>query len=177
MHRAHLLLGSNLASPAAQLDRALALLPSHGVAVNAVSSYYETMPVGAVADQPAFVNAAAEVETGFEPLALLDVLKNIEAAAGRNVHPASPGYVKDGPRVLDLDIALIDNLVLDDERLTIPHPRLLERRFALIPLLELNFDLALPDGRRLSDALAALPLDGQDVVRLSGSARAGASGP
>ncbi|MEI2701197.1 MAG: 2-amino-4-hydroxy-6-hydroxymethyldihydropteridine diphosphokinase [Baekduia sp.] len=176
MLHGHLLLGSNLGDPPAQLDKALASLPSRGIEVTGVSSYYETTPVGAVADQPPFINAAATFETALEPLALLEALKQIESAAGRETDPSAAAYVKDGPRALDLDIALLGAVVVDDERLTVPHPRLLERRFALIPLLELDFGLTLPDGRRLSGALAALPLGGQDV-RLRRSARGAASAP
>jgi 2-amino-4-hydroxy-6-hydroxymethyldihydropteridine diphosphokinase len=173
--RGHLLLGSNLADPVRQLSRALEEMPRRGIEVLAASSFYETAPVGDVLDQPAFVNAAAAIRTTLEPHRLLAVLKEIEREAGRETDANASGYLKDGPRVLDLDIALLGDEVVAGDELTVPHPRLLERRFALIPLLELDFALSLPGGERLSDALAGLPLDGQDVVRCS--AGAAASGP
>ncbi len=160
----HLVFGSNLGDRAAQIDAALTALPVHGVAVHAVSSRYETAPVGPVAGQPPYLNGACAIETDLDPEALLDALKAIEADLGRPA-PGTPGYVDQGPRPIDLDIALLGPLTVTTERLTVPHPALLERRFALIPLLELDFALALPDGRRLSDALAVLPIEGQDVRR------------
>lgn len=164
--RGHLTLGSNLGDPAQQIDAALSALADRGVQVIARSSLYNTEPVGAVLDQPVFLNAAAAIETDLEPEALLAVLKDIERDAGRENDRTAPGYVPDGPRAIDLDIALLDGVARDTEHLTVPHPRLLERRFALIPLLELDDDLTTPDGARLADALAALPIKGQDVRRV-----------
>jgi 2-amino-4-hydroxy-6-hydroxymethyldihydropteridine diphosphokinase len=119
--------------------------------VDAVSSLYETEPVGEILDQPDFLNAAARVSTELEPEELLDVCKAIEAERGRMF--AGPRH---GPRPLDLDLLLLGDLEVSGERLTIPHPQITDRRFALVPLLELDPELTLPDGTRLANALAAL---------------------
>jgi 2-amino-4-hydroxy-6-hydroxymethyldihydropteridine diphosphokinase len=121
------------------------------VRVDAVSSAYETEPVGEILDQPEFLNAAARVETGLDPDELLDVCKAIEAERGRMF--AAPRH---GPRPLDLDLLLLGDLELSTERLTIPHPQVTSRRFVLAPLLELDPELALPDGTRLADALEGI---------------------
>jgi 2-amino-4-hydroxy-6-hydroxymethyldihydropteridine diphosphokinase len=156
MSTAHLGLGSNLGDRRALLQAAVDALAERGVAATASSSTYETDPVGDVLDQPAFLNACLAVETALEPGALLDVAKAVEGALGRTT--SGPGYVHHGPRPIDVDVLLYGGRVHRSERLTVPHPSLLERRFVLIPLLELDFALTLPDGTRLADALAALPV-------------------
>jgi 2-amino-4-hydroxy-6-hydroxymethyldihydropteridine diphosphokinase len=128
------------------------------VTVTAASWTYETDPVGLVLDQPAFLNACLAVTTDLQPEALLDAVKDVERALGRETDPSAPGYVRHGPRPIDVDILLLGGLVHRSPRLTVPHPALLERRFVLIPLLELDLELATPDGTRLADALAALPV-------------------
>jgi 2-amino-4-hydroxy-6-hydroxymethyldihydropteridine diphosphokinase len=109
-----------------------------------------------VREQPAFLNACLVVETELDPEALLDVAKDVERALGRTT--SGPQYVHHGPRPIDVDILLAGGREHRSERLAVPHPGLLERRFVLIPLLELDFALATPGGARLSDALAALPV-------------------
>jgi len=116
-----------------------------------VSSLYETEPVGEILDQPDFLNAAARVRTALEPEDLLDVCKAIEVEHGRAF--AGPRH---GPRPVDLDLLLLGDLTLSTDRLTLPHPEVTSRRFVLMPLLELDPDLALPDGTMLRDALGAL---------------------
>jgi 2-amino-4-hydroxy-6-hydroxymethyldihydropteridine diphosphokinase len=165
--RGYLALGSNLGDRAEQITAALDALASSGVRVLARSALYVTEPVGAMPSQPAYVNAAARIETELEPDALLRVLKKIERDAGRVTDPESADYIFEGPRPIDLDIALIDGVAIESEQLVVPHPRMLDRRFVLIPLLELDFELQLPDGTRLTDALAVLPLEGQDVRRFA----------
>jgi 2-amino-4-hydroxy-6-hydroxymethyldihydropteridine diphosphokinase len=157
----HLGLGANLGDRRAALQHAVAALRDAGVEVLASSSTYETDPVGLVRDQPPFLNACLHVRTALAPEELLDAVKAIEAAAGRDLQG-----VRHGPRPLDIDILLLAGEAHVSERLTIPHAALLQRRFVLIPLLELDFDLTTPDGTRLADALAALPLD--DGVRRAG---------
>ena len=120
--------------------------------VEAVSSAYETEPVGEVLDQPDFLNAAIRIRTELEPEALLDLCKEIEAERGRALD--APRH---SPRPLDVDLLLLGDLELSTDRLTLPHPEVTSRRFVLAPLLELDPDLTLPDGTRLADALAALP--------------------
>jgi 2-amino-4-hydroxy-6-hydroxymethyldihydropteridine diphosphokinase len=153
-------LGSNLGDPAGHLRAALALLGERAVEVEAVSSTYVTEPVGEVLDQPDFLNAAARVRTGLEPEQLLDVCKAVEAERGRSFE--APRH---SPRPLDVDLLLLGDLELETERLTLPHPQVRTRRFVLAPLLELDPELALPDGSRLAEALAALP-PGQRVDRV-----------
>ena len=144
-------LGSNVGDREEHLRAALRLLPEHGVQVEAVSSLYETEPVGEILDQPDFLNAAARIRTGLEPEQLLDACKAIEIEQGRMF--AGPRH---GPRPLDLDLLLLGDVELDGERLRLPHREVTSRRFVLAPLLELDPDLALPDGTRLDAALAAL---------------------
>jgi 2-amino-4-hydroxy-6-hydroxymethyldihydropteridine diphosphokinase len=154
-------LGSNIGERCAQLQAAIDALPVIGVAVLASSSTYDTDPIGEVLDQPSFLNACVCVETELEPLELLDAVKRLEHELGR-----AAGGVHHGPRAIDLDILLLGELTLRSERITLPHEQLLTRRFVLIPALELDFACAVPDGRRLSDALAALPLE--EGVRWAG---------
>ncbi len=144
-------LGCNVGERRAQLQAAVDALPGAGVSVLACSSTYDTDPVGEVLDQPAFLNACVSVRTKLEPLALLDALKRLERELGRDA-----AAVRHGPRPIDIDILLLGELELRHERMTVPHEELLARRFVLIPALELDFELRVPDGRRLSDALAAL---------------------
>lgn len=153
-------LGSNVGDREAHLRGALDLLGAHGVEVEAVSSGYETEPVGEILDQPDFLNAAARVRTDLEPLDLLDACKAIEAEHGRMF-----GGPRHGPRPLDVDVLLLGDIELDHERLTLPHPQVTSRRFVLAPLLELDPGLSLPDGRSLRDALDALG-GGQSVRKV-----------
>jgi 2-amino-4-hydroxy-6-hydroxymethyldihydropteridine diphosphokinase len=154
-------LGSNVGDRRAQLQAAVDALPGVAVTPLASSSTYDTDPVGEVLDQPSFLNACVRVETALEPLALLDAVKQLERALGRGADGA-----RHGPRAIDVDVLLLGGLELRHERMTLPHEQLLSRRFVLIPALELDFELAVPDGRRLADALAALALD--EGVRWAG---------
>ena len=158
-------LGSNVGDRRSHLQAAADLLPGHGVRVLASSSTYDTDPVGEVLDQPPFLNACLAIETALEPEALLDACKAVEAERGRTLE-GQPGYVRHGPRALDVDLLLLGDAPYASERLTLPHEQVLARRFVLIPLLELDFDLATPDGTRLAEALARLPLD--EGVRRAG---------
>ncbi|HEY2217077.1 MAG TPA: 2-amino-4-hydroxy-6-hydroxymethyldihydropteridine diphosphokinase [Solirubrobacteraceae bacterium] len=146
-------LGSNVGDRRAELQAAVLALAEAGVTVQASSSTYDTDPVGEVLDQPSFLNACVRIETTLEPLELLDLVKRLEGELGRG-----EGGVRHGPRAIDIDVLLLGELELQDERMTLPHEQLLGRRFVLIPALELDFEAATPDGRRLSDALAALTL-------------------
>jgi 2-amino-4-hydroxy-6-hydroxymethyldihydropteridine diphosphokinase len=145
-------LGSNLGDRRAQLQGAVDALPAVGVEVETSSSVYDTDPVGELPDQPSFLNACLRVRTALEPLELLDAVKGLERELGRAA--AGPRH---GPRAIDIDILLLGDLELRHERMSLPHAQLLNRRFVLIPALELDFELAAPDGSRLADALAALP--------------------
>ncbi len=166
MSHGYLGIGGNLGDRRATLQRAVDALSGAGVRVLASSSVYATAAVGGPAGQPDFLNACLEIETALSPPALLEALKALEAQAGRAAE-GTPEHVHHGPRPLDLDILLLGEAAYADDRLQIPHAALLERRFVLVPLLELAFDLVLPDGRRPADALAALPVD--EDVRSAGS--------
>jgi 2-amino-4-hydroxy-6-hydroxymethyldihydropteridine diphosphokinase len=150
-------LGSNVGDRRAQLQAATDALGAHGVTVLASSSTYDTDPVGEILDQPSFLNACLRIDTELDPEALLDACKATEREMGR----AQPGerYVRHGPRPIDVDLLLLGDTTYSSERLTLPHEQVLARRFVLIPLLELDFDLATPDGTLLRDALAALPVE------------------
>ena len=151
MRLGYLGLGSNVGDRAGHLRAAIELLGEQGVEVEAVSSVYETEPVGEVLDQPDFLNAAIRIRTELEPELLLAVCKAIEVEQGRMLAGS-----RHSPRPLDIDLLLLGDLELSTERLTLPHPEVTSRRFVLAPLLELTPDLALPDGTCLADALAAL---------------------
>ncbi|MGI8729627.1 MAG: 2-amino-4-hydroxy-6-hydroxymethyldihydropteridine diphosphokinase [Solirubrobacteraceae bacterium] len=149
----HLGLGSNVGDRRAHLQAAVDALASHGVRVLASSSTYETDPVGEVVDQPDFLNACVRIETELGPQALLDACKAVERELGR-----AAGGPRHGPRPVDVDMLLLGEIELRCERLTLPHRQVLARRFVLIGLLELDFELRTPAGDRLADALAALPV-------------------
>ncbi|MBV9603972.1 MAG: 2-amino-4-hydroxy-6-hydroxymethyldihydropteridine diphosphokinase [Solirubrobacterales bacterium] len=152
MRTGYLGLGSNVGDRRAHLEAAVRELPAHGVQVLASSSVYETEPVGLVLGQREFFNACLRVETDHGPEELLDACKAVERTLGRE-----PGGVRHGPRPIDVDVLLLDGLSHASERLTLPHPEVTSRRFVLVPLLELDPELTLPDGTRLADALAVLP--------------------
>jgi 2-amino-4-hydroxy-6-hydroxymethyldihydropteridine diphosphokinase len=154
-------LGSNVGARRAHLQAAVDALGAAGAVVLAASSVYDTDPVGEVPDQPSFLNACLRIETALSPLELLDAVKRLERKLGRE-----DAEVRHGPRRIDIDILLLGGLELSEKRMSLPHGQLLNRRFVLIPALELDFDLRLPDGTRLADALAALPLD--EGVRWAG---------
>ena len=136
------------------------MLGERGVEVEAVSSLYETEPVGEILDQPDFLNAVARIRTELEPEELLDACKAIELEQGRMI-----GGPRHAPRPLDVDLLLLGDVELRSERLTLPHREVTSRRFVLAPLLELDPELSLPDGTRLAEALASLG-PGQEVERV-----------
>ncbi len=153
--RGYLGLGSNVGDRRGNLQAAVDALPDHGVLVLGCSSTYDTDPVGEILDQPSFLNACVRIETALEPEALLDACKAIERELGRDLEST----IRHAPRPIDVDLLLLGDEPYSSQRLTLPHPEATRRRFVLIPLLELDFDLATPDGTRLSDCLAAMPLD------------------
>ncbi|MFA5522544.1 MAG: 2-amino-4-hydroxy-6-hydroxymethyldihydropteridine diphosphokinase [Castellaniella sp.] len=139
MSRAYVGLGANLGDMQASLNSALQALDAlPQTRVEAVSSRYASAPVGA--EGPDYLNAVARLETGLAPLALLDALQAVETAHGRRrPYP-------NAPRSLDLDLLLYDDIHLDTARLILPHPRMHERAFVLLPLLELDAALHLTQG-------------------------------
>jgi 2-amino-4-hydroxy-6-hydroxymethyldihydropteridine diphosphokinase len=154
-------LGSNVGDRRLHLQEAVDALPAAEMSVLAASSVYDTDPVGEVLDQPSFLNACLLVETALEPLELLDAVKRLERQLGRK-----EGEVRHGPRTIDIDILLLDEVELRHERMSLPHEQLLSRRFVLIPALELDFEQTVPSGARLADALAVLTLE--EGVRWAG---------
>nr|WP_308639921.1 2-amino-4-hydroxy-6-hydroxymethyldihydropteridine diphosphokinase [Paenibacillus silvisoli] len=135
---AYIALGANLGDREQQLMAALRLLDDHpAITVVRASSLYETAPVG-YTDQPAFLNMAAALRTSLEPLELLRTMLAMEQQLGRKRD------IRWGPRTIDLDMLLYDGVTLSEEELTLPHPRMMERAFVLVPLADV-----LPDGHAL----------------------------
>jgi 2-amino-4-hydroxy-6-hydroxymethyldihydropteridine diphosphokinase len=135
-HRVFLGLGSNLGDRQMNLFRAMHLLEPE-VSIESVSSLYETEPWG-VHEQPSYLNCALAANTDLTPHKLLVKLKSIEKEMGRQ-----PTF-RYGPRLVDLDILLYDELIMSTDELTIPHPRMLERGFVLVPLAEIAGSLIHP---------------------------------
>jgi 2-amino-4-hydroxy-6-hydroxymethyldihydropteridine diphosphokinase len=154
-------LGSNVGDRRANLQAAADGLAQGGVAVRACSSTYDTDPVGEVLDQPSFLNACLLIETTLAPLDLLDTVKELETRLGREATG-----IHHGPRAIDIDILLLGELEVSEPRMILPHEQLMNRRFALIPALELDMGLRAPSGELLADALAAL--DVSEGVRWAG---------
>ncbi len=151
---AYLGLGSNRGRSREILDSAVGRLSAVLGGLRS-SSVYESLPLY-VTDQPPFLNMAVAGECDLSPIELLDAAQAIEAEFGRDRAVER----RKGERTLDIDLLLFGDAVIDEPRLAIPHPGLLERKFALLPLLELEPGLALPDGRRLADAFDALGTQG-----------------
>jgi 2-amino-4-hydroxy-6-hydroxymethyldihydropteridine diphosphokinase len=153
-------LGSNMGDPLDHLQAAIDLLAAdERTTVEAVSSVYATEPVGGPEGQDTYLNIAARVGTRRSPRRLLDLAASVEQALGR------VRTERWGPRTIDVDILLFGGRVVATRRLQVPHPRLHERAFALLPLIEVAPGWALPDGRSLSSLLAGLvPITGIDVL-------------
>jgi 2-amino-4-hydroxy-6-hydroxymethyldihydropteridine diphosphokinase len=150
--RAYVGIGSNLGNPRETITAALDLLAAEeGIELVAVSSLRETEPVG-YEDQPRFLNGAAALETELPPRELLERLFEIERRLGR-VRGEGPRF---GPRTIDLDLLMYGDETIDEPGLTVPHPRLAERRFALEPLAELNPTLEIPGHGPIRALLAGL---------------------
>jgi 2-amino-4-hydroxy-6-hydroxymethyldihydropteridine diphosphokinase len=171
MKTAYIGMGANLASwagvPEATLAAAALRLESLGRVI-CRSSLYSTAPVG-VAEQPRFVNAVVALETELEPRELLEGLLAIEQEFGRD----RAAGIANGPRTLDLDILLFDDLEIRKQDLAIPHPRLAERAFVLIPLNEIAAQTVVPGiARTVQQLLASLrkSLDSDEVVRVNNEA-------
>lgn len=131
MNDVYLSIGTNIGNREENLKQAVRILhEKESISVKAVSSIYETAPVGYV-DQPAFLNMALYIKTSFNPMEILDVCQSVENFLGR---------IRDirwGPRIIDLDVLLYNNENIETEKLFVPHPRMFERAFVLVPLLEI----------------------------------------
>lgn len=147
-------IGSNLKEPLQQVQqacRALSRLPE--TVLEARAPGYRSRALGP-AGQPDYINTVARLKTTLAPVPLLDLLQEIEQQQGRE------RSLRWGPRTLDLDILLYGNLERDTDRLTLPHPQLVHRDFVLQPLLDLQPDLQLPDGRRIAELRRDCPDNG-----------------
>lgn len=146
-------LGSNLEDPVAQVKRAieeLGALPHSRL--TGISSLYRSEPVSSI-EQDDFINAVARLETSLSPHSLLDALQALEQIHHRR---RSEGVVN-GPRTLDLDLLCLGDETIRDDRLTLPHPRMAERLFVLIPMQEIDPELELPHLGRIDDLIASAP--------------------
>ena len=146
-HTVYLALGSNLGNRLANLKEAIAALPPQ-MEVNAKSSVYETPPWG-YEDQPKFLNQVIRAKTYLDPEPLLKHLKRLEVTLGRKES------FPNGPRLIDMDILFYDELVLNRTALSIPHPRLHERGFVLLPLMDIDPDLVHPINKKSVREMAA----------------------
>jgi 2-amino-4-hydroxy-6-hydroxymethyldihydropteridine diphosphokinase len=156
---AHVGIGSNLDDPERQVRRAIGALASiPETRFVRASRLFRTAPWGR-ADQPAFVNAAAELATRLAPRALLDALLAIERAQGR--HRDGTRW---GPRTLDLDVLLYGDAVIDEAGLAIPHPHLAERAFVLLPLADLDPALHVPGRGRISELVRGVDANGVEPL-------------
>ncbi|MCL5669957.1 MAG: 2-amino-4-hydroxy-6-hydroxymethyldihydropteridine diphosphokinase [Acidobacteria bacterium] len=160
MKQVYLSFGSNLGSPLENIKKALGALPTVGIEVRRVSSFYRTEPVD-FRRQPWFVNCVAEVATDLMPLQLLKALQRIEWALGRRK------VIDKGPRMIDIDILLYENVVVQSRPLSIPHERLSHRKFVLVPLRELAANLRHPVTQRTVLEMLNETPDQSQVIRLS----------
>ena len=157
--RVFLSLGSNLGDRVANIRKALEQLAEFGVDVTRVSSFYKTEPVD-FRPQAWFVNCVAEAETLLMPMQLLNAVKTVERALGRRTGMAKR------PRVIDIDILLYESVVVHSVALTLPHPRMAERRFVLLPLRELAGNVRHPVSKRTVYEMLAETGDTSQAVRL-----------
>lgn len=162
LHRAALALGSNLGDRLEYLQAAVdALTDSPEIAPVAVSSVYETQPMGGPTEQPAFLNAVLVVDTALSPRSLMERCQAAEDAFGRTRE------VPKGPRTLDVDVLACGDGTVDDDDLKVPHPRLSERAFVLVPWAEVDPDFAIPGLGQVADLCSAVAKSG--VERVSGA--------
>lgn len=159
MKRVFLSLGSNLGDRSGNIKRALDALCAAGIGVRRVSSLYRTEPVE-FRQQPWFVNCVAEIETDLLPLQLLKATQKVERDMGRR------RSINKGPRKIDIDILLYENVVVRSAALTIPHERMAERRFVLVPLRELEAGLRHPVTDRTVVEMLNETADSSQVIRL-----------
>ncbi len=156
--RAFIALGANLGEPLKQLDSAVASLnEQQGVTCIAMSKVYVSKPWGKT-DQPDFTNAVLEIRTTLSAEQLLDILQKIELEHGRERKEHW------GARTLDLDIILFGDEIINTERLTVPHPRAIEREFVIKPLADLDDNLVIGQ-HSIKDLLNTLPIETMEVIR------------
>ena len=148
-------LGSNIETPKRQVITALQEIhQAHDIFIQSCSHLYESLPMGPQ-DQPNFINAVCKVATSLSPIAMLDLLQDIEKR-----HMRKRTSDKWGPRTLDLDILLYNQETIEEERLIIPHYGIRDRQFVLVPLFEIQPDLIMPDGLTLASWASKCELSG-----------------
>ena len=158
MSKIYIALGSNLEEPSQQIYKAINLIDAiDELSVTHTSSLYKTKPIGKI-DQPDFINAAVKVEGDISPENLHAALQDIETKGGRIRMELNE------PRTLDLDILLIDDLIMKTKKLTVPHPRMHQRQFVIVPLFEINQKLNIPGIGSIDEILKSLP--DQGVVKI-----------
>ena len=158
MSKIYIALGSNLEEPSQQIYKAINLIDAiDEISVTQRSSLYKTKPIGKI-DQPDFINAAIEVEGNISPENLHTALQDIEIQTGRIRMELNE------PRTLDLDILLIDDLIMKTKKLTVPHPRMHQRQFVIVPLYEINQKLNIPGIGPIDEILNSLP--DQGVIKI-----------
>lgn len=159
MNTVYLALGTNIEPREDHLNQALGYLQNEHITILQQSSIYETAPVG-YTDQSDFLNMAVKIQTEFSPVQLLDFCQNVEMKLGRK------RVIRFGPRTIDLDILLYNNENIHGERLVIPHPRMHERAFVLVPLHEISPDYIIPEqGKSVEELMSELPRsDIKDVI-------------
>ncbi len=157
MSKAYLGLGSNIGDTKENIDSAIDILRKHDkVRVTKVSSYYETEPIG-YEDQDWFLNVVIEIDTTLKPYELLELCNLIEEKLKRK------RIIRWGPRTIDVDILLYEGFESEDEKLTLPHPRMTERAFVMIPLNEIASEIKIND-RNISEILKNL--DGEEIRKI-----------
>ena len=159
MKRAFLSLGSNLGDRSGNIIKALNVLASEGIEIRRVSSFYRTEPVD-YKQQPWFVNCVAEAATELLPLQLLNAVQRVERNLGRRRN------INKGPRKIDIDILLYDNVVVHSAALQIPHVSMAERRFVLVPLRELEAGLRHPITEQTVTEMLSETADTSQVIRI-----------
>ncbi len=158
MPKAYLGLGSNISDTKENIDRAIDMLKGHSeIEVKKISSYYETEPVG-YDEQDWFLNVVLEIDTTLEPYELLEFCGSIEERLKRR------RIIRWGPRTIDVDILLYEGFTSRDEKLTIPHPRMTERAFVMVPLYEIAPNIKIND-KNISQILKNL--DGEEIRKIA----------
>lgn len=161
MSKAYLGIGSNLGDKKENIEKSIELLNNHSkINVSKVSSYYETEPVG-YENQDWFLNIAVEIDTSLEPYGLLAYCQKIEQQLKRK------RLIRWGPRTIDLDVLLYENFVSNDEKLILPHPRMHERAFVMIPLYEIAKNISI-NNKKISDIVENLSHKGIRQMDSSG---------
>lgn len=159
MNKVYLSLGTNIGEREQNLKLAVRLLQEMpNISVQAISSIYETAPVGYV-DQPSFLNIALYIETSLSALEMLKICQSVENELGR------VREIRWGPRIIDLDILLFNNDNIEVENLIVPHPRMFERAFVLVPLIEIAKSLETPQLKMAKTSLESMDLKAEGISK------------